>query len=46
MVDPNYMATWEENGATANWEVEGTTLTLSFTSGFLDGNAATFRRPN
>ena len=44
--DPNYMASFEENGATATWEVDGNTLTLRFTSGFLEGGTATFRRPN
>ena len=43
--DPNYMASFEENGATATWQVDGSTLTLRFTSGFLDGTTATFRRP-
>ena len=44
--DPNYMASFEENGATASWEVDGDTLTLRFTSGFMDGWTGTFRRPN
>ena len=43
--DPNYMASWEDNSATADWTVEGGTLTLEFTSGFLTGSTATFRRP-
>ena len=43
--DPNYMASFEDNGATATWEVDQSTLTLVFTSGFLDGGTATFRRP-
>jgi hypothetical protein len=43
--DPNYMASFGENGATATWDVDGDTLTLSFTSGFMDGGSATFRRP-
>ena len=43
--DPNYMGNWEENGATADWAVDGETLTLDFTSGFMDGATATFRRP-
>jgi len=43
--DPKYMASFEDNGATATWEANGSTLTLVFTSGFLDGGTATFRRP-
>lgn len=43
--DTNYMASWGENGATATWEVDGNTLTLRFTSDFLDGVTGTFRRP-
>lgn len=43
--DPNYMASFEENGATATWEVNDSILTLKFTSGFMEGATATFRRP-
>ena len=43
--DTNYMASWPENDATATWEVDGNTLTLGFTSGFLEGVTGTFRRP-
>jgi hypothetical protein len=43
--DPNYMADWGENAQTADFETDGETLTLTFTSGFGDGGKATFRRP-
>ncbi len=43
--DPNYMDDWGENGASADWAVDGTTLTLTFTSGFMEGTTATLQRP-
>jgi hypothetical protein len=44
--DPNYMASFVENGETATWEVDESTLTLKFTSGFMAGVTTTFRRPS
>jgi hypothetical protein len=43
--DPNYMASWGENAQTADFETDGETMTLSFTSGNWLGEKATFRRP-
>lgn len=42
--DPNYMDDWGENGESVDWAVDGTTLTLTFTSGFMEGTTATLRR--
>jgi hypothetical protein len=43
--DPNYMATFEDNGVTVGWKVEDDILTLTYTSGRQAGLVATFRRP-
>jgi len=44
-LNPNYMASWPENGTTVTYEAQGGTLTLTWTSGFSEGWTVTLARP-